>query len=518
MTIERIVGPPGCGKTYAVLKRIEKACDKYFPEQIGACSLTNTAVNEMKQRVVDTTNIDANAINNMNTVHGMCFQLLEIGKDAVAEPQMADFIQKYKIWDLTPTAGMTVEGEFAFGSGEDMPIMSRIQIYRQRMIDVDDWDRESQKLWADWSAWMEEEQLIDFTGMLEKVLERELIPNVSILFVDEAQDMSPLQNSITRMWGNAIEHIVFSGDANQAIFRFAGSEAEVFKSLHTVADEETILSQSYRVPQNVIMLSNKILEQASDREDIEYVGRKDVDGKVVMGESHGFVSRPDLSLPGTHMIISRCRYRVKNWTDWLHHREEPFHNPYRPTDRGWNPMANQIVVACRAYRNLGKGVAITGAEFKALVKNTIAKGNLPRGFKTKISTSVKNRELYDVFDVAEMGLATHMIDGTASYNQLFGSANTLSENLAYSVFNSKKLFDVPRVIVGTIHSVKGGEADHVWIDDIIPRTIANSMDDDLTAYNDEVRCAYVAVTRARVSVGILSADRGIHNEIYEVMQ
>jgi superfamily I DNA/RNA helicase len=61
----------------------------------------------------------------------------------------------------------------------------------------------------------------------------------------------------------------------------------------------------------------------------------------------------------------------------------------------------------------------------------------------------------------------------------------------------------PRFIVGTIHSVKGGEADHVWIDTELPPLILSEMQKDIRASYDEARVAYVAVTRARKTVGLL---------------
>jgi len=61
----------------------------------------------------------------------------------------------------------------------------------------------------------------------------------------------------------------------------------------------------------------------------------------------------------------------------------------------------------------------------------------------------------------------------------------------------------PRVVIGTIHSVKGGESDHVWVDTELSPMILREMQKSERASYDEARVAYVAVTRARQTVGLL---------------
>ena len=63
------------------------------------------------------------------------------------------------------------------------------------------------------------------------------------------------------------------------------------------------------------------------------------------------------------------------------------------------------------------------------------------------------------------------------------------------------------VTVGTVHSVKGGEADHVWLDMTKSRRILTEERESEQVYFDEMRVAYVGVTRAKDTLGILG--RGI---------
>ena len=63
------------------------------------------------------------------------------------------------------------------------------------------------------------------------------------------------------------------------------------------------------------------------------------------------------------------------------------------------------------------------------------------------------------------------------------------------------LTGTPRIKISTIHGVKGGESDHVaCITDMAGQTYDNSM----VHPDDEHRVWYVAVTRARESVNLVS--------------
>jgi len=62
----------------------------------------------------------------------------------------------------------------------------------------------------------------------------------------------------------------------------------------------------------------------------------------------------------------------------------------------------------------------------------------------------------------------------------------------------------PRVTIGTIHSVKGGEADHVYVfPDMSPAGMDNSSTDSI------VRMFYVAMTRAKKTLHLCRPSGGL---------
>ena len=51
MSEEMLLGPPGCGKTYSLIQRVQEALeDGVDPEQIGFMSFTKKAVQEAVER------------------------------------------------------------------------------------------------------------------------------------------------------------------------------------------------------------------------------------------------------------------------------------------------------------------------------------------------------------------------------------------------------------------------------------------------------------------------------------
>jgi len=81
-----------------------------------------------------------------------------------------------------------------------------------------------------------------------------------IAFVDEAQDLSRIQIAmLEKMRKNRPMRIIAVGDSKQAIYGFAGSDAECFQYLKDMVDTITLpLSESYRCSQAAVALAKEI--------------------------------------------------------------------------------------------------------------------------------------------------------------------------------------------------------------------------------------------------------------------
>jgi len=495
--VVKVTGPPGCGKTTYILRQIKRACAKYFPNKIGAISYTTAAVEELRAAIVKAADLK-DVGRNVRTIHAHCFKLLGLRKEDVADSHLDEFSKAYPQFAMK-WADVDTPDDIDFDINRNdqriKKLFSDMQVYRNRLIPKDKWPDSVKSIANAWFEWMKETGYTDFTGMLEQVLQRELAPSIEILFVDESQDLTPLQLAVTEIWARETDKVIFAGDSDQAIFRYTGTVPEVFINLK--AETRIPLKQSYRVSPAVHAFALKAVSKARNREQVEYqptdkYGPGQVCTAVV----------PDLSLPGTHMILCRCQYQVMPWLRWLMRAKKLWHNPYRPQDLNWNPCSTQSWKAAVYYRRLMGGYELTPVEFKAMVSKLKANGNLKRGYKARIELYDFDRnDKIDVFDLENFGFTKDFIMTTKPVIEIINVSQRIGD--IFLQYPESAIDEKPAVIVGTVHSVKGGEADHVWLDLGLTPTIYSEINRDALVGYDEARIVYVAITRARQTVGVL---------------
>lgn len=506
--IHKIIGPPGVGKSTELLRMIGIDAEMYGSSRIGAISYTKAAVETIRDRI---TQAGFDVPKNVRTLHSHCFGLLGLKKEEVADSgrkHKHHFGEEFPHWRMldekisTEDMGSEDYGDVDTGwLRRNTEIMANVNVLRNRLIPVEQWPDFERRMWADWFAFMEREGIIDYTGMLERVLEDERIVYLDSLFVDEAQDMSPLAAAIVLKWAKHTKSTTFFGDANQCVYFFSGAEPEVFMNLP--AKTVRVLDQSYRVPRAILDYSQRIIKQAAKREDAFYRPcDRDGDGKVYVA-----VSDPDLSLPGTHMLLGRTNRDVNLWIKQLLSWGILWHNPLRPQDMRWNPTSTAAFRAYHSLRRIMDGDSLTGEEVVTLAEVMKAKGLLRYGLKQKIvnwKDDKLNRE-YTVNDLYDEGFPEAWLDGKIPLLEWL-TKKVRETEIASHV---ERLYspDPPKVLVGTCHSVKGGEADHVWVDARISRKQYNrlhGLNNEEYTWDDECRLAYVAATRARKTLGIMT--------------
>lgn len=495
--IIKIVGPPGTGKTYYMLEQIEQACDRFIPKEIGCVSHTVAAVSEARNRVVKKLNVSYKDIPNIKTVHSHCFHLLGVKNENVMETakNIREFNEQYPAFQISGGGDKTDDQKEYEGNNNTF---NQMQIMRSRLIPKDKWPAECQQFHSVWSEYMENEGKIDFNGMLEECLRRELSPNIKVLMVDEAQDLPAIQTALIKQWGEQCETVMWLGDGNQAIFRFAGADPDLFINLK--ADKVIPLEQSYRLSPEVLRKSMEIIQQANIKEMVDFRPTSEYGQGQVMKVRH-----PDLSLPGSHMILCRCKFQLKKYISALRKANIPYHNPYRLEDKTWNPLELDGAESVKIYLDMHKGKKLNSIEIKQMAKNCIVKSTMKRGTKKNINKlPVTDQKQYELFELIPMGFNIDFLnkqDKIRDYFRINSESADMIFNLAEN--NPKMLTEKPRICVGTFHAVKGGEADNVWIDTGITTKIRKAIYNDTDAWDSEVRCAYVGVTRARQTVGIM---------------
>ena len=116
-------------------------------------------------------------------------------------------------------------------------------------------------------------QIIDFDDQLLYPLHFHLpVPKYDFVFVDEAQDLNPIQIQLVQKASRGI--IVAVGDTKQAIYGFRGADPEAIKNITMTLSAKTLpLSICYRCAKNIVKEAQKIVPY------IEYADTQ-IDGLV----------------------------------------------------------------------------------------------------------------------------------------------------------------------------------------------------------------------------------------------
>lgn len=509
----RRYGPPGTGKTTWLAKRATISAAKYGADQVSICSLTNAAVREIAGR--DLT-LDPE---NVTTLHARCKRALNA--KAPAEVHVKSFVREYGATDRDfPKTLFRLDedddqdtddiAEVMLSQSREPTNYELANIYRQQLIPPsgDQWGHETYAWWQTWKEWMDENGYLDFTGWLEAALEIRPLPAQQVVFVDEAQDHTPLQLAVIRSWSTRYRILV--GDDDQNLYEWSGAVPQAFFTPELPEEQEEVLSQSYRVPRAVHSVATKWAEGIRNRRHKDYLPR-DHEGSVkysrmtLMDIDAGQLPGSLLSDPDkTYMFLTSCGYMLDPIVAELRQRGIPFHNPYRRSNARWNPLAS-VMPRLDAFMQSGlwSGVALHSWASQLRTKGvfqTSRKEALERWFgeedeidlddlKSTFVPSVYDRIMRR--DISIFGLRRVGATGSWEY--------------ALRVYQRPEADREPKVIVGTIHSVKGGEADMVYLFPDLSR--AGFLDWQSYSNADRVRrLYYVGMTRAKEDLVLCSAS------------
>ena len=174
-------------------------------------------------------------------------------------------------------------------------------------------------------------------------------------------------------------------------------------------------------------------------------------------------------------------------------------------------MLTKPFEALRAY-NRAKGTGgVTPKELKTLVDCTISKDNLRRGAKTLLKQmNFDGTKEIPVGELSFIGFTEEFLTFKKQPVELF-NFDGISGTLALEMAKDEQQTE-PTTILGTIHSIKGGECDHVHLDTSTTRRCLRGAAQDSEIEKEEKRVAFVAVTRARKTLRLLH-QKGVYNKI-----
>ena len=535
MTTEiRVFGPPGTGKTtYIINKILPEAIAKHGLDKVLITSFTKAAAKEIAQRLTAKYKISVEIepwdepldtepdCVRATTLHAACFAVL--GRPKLATGVVKKWNDEYPQWVITSEGGTTGESD-SYG-GQDM--LSQCNIYRNKMIDPLTVPI-LKPFYTKWQEFKTNNHVMDFTDLIEQSIKTIFFApwGATCLICDEAQDLTKLEFALIRSWGLQMQELYLAGDDDQCIYSFKGSDPYNFITDDISCQiEKVILSKSYRLPKQIWEFSNQFVKQIKPRQPKEFTHSGESGELIRAGFSIAHVDElVDIalkeSMTGSVLILTSCSYMLKPVCDVMRGLGIQFGNPYRIADKSWNPCATKAFELLQDIKN-GEGFNVWG-EF--LDKRTYRKGMTKKQLEADLDL------LYDKFQSAEgidlriesyelmiKYLKDETLDeidtvwgDTKSRVEWFYNNITLGERkrFDYAIKTEQcKIQAKNPIMPSTIHAIKGGEADCVFISpDISPVGFKQFLSDQ----NPVLRLFYVGITRARHKLVILNPSTRYH--------
>ena len=318
--------------------------------------------------------------------------------------------------------------------------------------------------------------------MLSSFLESEYTPDIDILFVDEAQDLTKLQWKVIDKLSHSVKTIYIAGDDDQAIYKWAGADVDTFLSLD---GEIRILPFTYRLKKRVFDLANQVTKRIINRYDKDWSSSEE-QGSVNYIESYEYADMSD----GSWLILARNNYQLYPIEKYLKQKGYVFERKFG----GFK--ANKHVVAIRTWLDLVKGKEVPYDSIMKLYSCMRTAEGIKRGFKNGNSLDKEKtytyKELRDNHGLIAMGKWEEALTLIPDDDKYYYQALEKTGDLFYNE---------PRIRLSTIHGSKGAEADNVMLlTDVSYATWKNINDQS----DDEHRVFYVGITRAKNNLFIVN--------------
>ena len=486
-----IPGPPGTGKTYHLVNHYlnnEINNLKTDTKKIAYITFSNAATKEAKKRIFNT--FPGYDFPYICTMHSMGTRELKI--------DTSNRLLKGKKWKGFQNFSricreMTFEtyiSESGFPQHKNRH-MKIIDYARAKKIDLDEaciqlglnhqvniWLTE--QIEADLESYKKQTGMIEYSDMIKQFVEKNKCPPLDVVFLDEAQDLNPLQWDMFFYIESRCKRSYIAGDDDQTIYTFQGANEDVFINLEGNFDSRI---KSRRVPKTVHKVALSILDHISPRLEKKWEPR-DAEGNVYWDQDIGNID----FYKGKWMLLARTNNMLsplKEYFAFLGLRFDSKINDLLP---------NKLLEAYRTWIRLNNGATVSGEEAKSIYEYLNYKmKHTKRGLSS--GDSLDN---VDTVDLDELKL-NHglLIDGDWQQLNIPEDSKLYIKTL---LNNGEDLFKDARIKISTIHGVKGEECDNVALFTDLKKIIYDSA---LKNPNPEHRLFFVGVTRAKENLYIM---------------
>jgi DNA helicase II / ATP-dependent DNA helicase PcrA len=480
----------------------------------------------------------------VGTLHSHCWHAL--GRPEIAEANVGEWNGAHPALAITPQKRLArLDGEEPLEDDSRTEkrgdqLLQQLSRLRGLMPPRESWPATLRQFEHSWTVYKQENGLLDFTDLIETCYRDIAVAprDPAVIFADEAQDLNRMQLSLVRKWGGHACYFIIAGDDDQTIYSFTGAAPDAMLDPDIAPDHKIVLKQSYRVPRTIHGYAEAMIRRVTRRQEKEYLPRPQ-DGVVHRIACGGYKSPEYFILKSavhhlergqSVMFLAACSYMLRPLIQVLRKQGIPFHNPYRKSNGFWNPLRiggrSSIASHIRAllictpdfgedHRSWTHGDLVLWAEH--LETTVLRHGSKEKLAQYRSSQTVTTERLGELFETA--AFESLMAARDAGHRGLLHwwrsrVSSDVSERAMFAAEvaarqGPRALFQAPQVVVGTIHSVKGGQADVVYLFPDLSRAGDAQFHRGGAARDSVIRQFYVGATRAKEELYVCQPESAL---------
>ena len=504
----KIFGPPGTGKTYTLIEKVLKGYLRkgIRPNEIAYLSFTNKAVNTAVSRALESfPQYSPDDFSRFKTLHTYCRRYfpeevfdpkdctidfaLQTKVIKTSDKRLADDNFMYKDWSLG-----------VYSKARNL-LISPEEAYKQESYKRDSLTIFLRKIstYEHYKTGGGERSFIDFDDMIERAIKEVTFPSLEVLILDEAQDCTPLQWSVIYKMAPKVKRIYLAGDDDQAIYKWNGADPKYFTKFFP--GRKVKLRKTRRFGEAIHSFSQIIRRGINDSEEKEYLpGGKDGYVKAYLS----FKEIPFEKFKEDWYILGRINETVNELRMLAKDA-----GLYYKDNKGTKCFDQKQWESIKAWTAITKGKKIDKKAARNMYKH-IRELEDPAYRLDKFWRAQPDFKEYNFQDLKEWcGLILEDSQKTKPWFWIL-RRNFKPRQVRHFIrllrrYGQKELDKDPLITIDTIHSVKGGEANHVVLygKGNYPSDYENKNKSDKS---DERKVWYTGATRARKTLHLLRSS------------
>ena len=558
----KILGGPGCGKTTKILKILsDYLANGLEPEQALLIGFAKATVKTLQDRVLKNKLLTEKQSESITTIHKFCKDRIG-GGDVFNTSAKKSFKKKYMTdpdkWIMLDDENYDSQDEIAAQWSEEQD--KRLYVYydiinkalheygydknklhgKDELDKILNWFGESEDhkyksvhteqliyFYDCLKNFKSQNGMIDFDDMLIKALYSTVeFPKYEIVLVDESQDLSKLEWEVISKIARKTRDLYLVGDDDQAIYGWKGSNVKIFQRWPCRKENVTRLERTHRLPGKIYDFAVSIRDNIKTRLGNEFFCEKRIEKnqegsiKYIYGLDEIENIKPDSEV----IFCARARNLCRSYAFFLKHQGLAFLEKSQNLDeRGkfTSSFPDRCKEIIENWNTLQEGGSIKGKHYIRMVKE-MKKEFISEHKKTAIATKdTAPRELYtdELFSYEELKNKFYLnCPKDKIWHEVFefNTTRIVSHKKPKALFENKEDFNdylkrcweknptlETKIIVSTIHGVKGMEADKVVMSVEWGYSLDHYMLGDDRKEDEEVRVCYVGVTRTKSELYLL---------------